>query len=130
MRPRNHVRLLALGLATWALFWVLGLPDYYQQYPTWALAVGTVLLTLGTGFVGRLVLARARPERRMERAAWLSFYFTVPFAALDAAYCGWYLGRGAAFLVEYWYLSVFYVIPWALFLPIGAMLGTRASARD
>ena len=51
-------------------------------------------------------------------AMWMSFYFTVPFALLDWIYCGVYLGHGAAFLRLYWYLTAFYFIPWALWLPM------------
>ena len=32
MKVRRHIRLLVLVTIAWALFWLLGLPDYYQQY--------------------------------------------------------------------------------------------------
>ena len=62
------------------------------------------------------------------RGFWLSLYYTVPFAALDAAYCGWYLGRGPGFLAEYWYLTVFYVTPWLTFMPTAWLLQRRSPA--
>lgn len=30
----------------WFCFWVLGLPDYYQQYPSAAIGIATVLLSV------------------------------------------------------------------------------------
>ena len=34
MRPENHIRLFILVSVAWGLFWVGGLPEYYQQYST------------------------------------------------------------------------------------------------
>jgi hypothetical protein len=34
MRFRSHLRLLVIVSVAWTLFWVAGLPDYYQQYST------------------------------------------------------------------------------------------------
>jgi len=121
--------LLAQGVAVWAAFWLLGLPSYYQQYPTVMLAVGSVLLSVAISLAAIAVLRRGRDETRMQRALWLSVYYTVPFALLDALYCGWYLGHGSDFVVRYWYLSVFYLTPWLTFMPTAALLrGARAPA--
>lgn len=127
MTLRKHWVLLLQGVSVWAAFWLLGLPSYYQQYPTVALAVGSVLLSVAISLAAIVVLKRGRDESRMQRALWLSVYYTVPFAVLDALYCGWYLGHGTGFLARYWYLSVFYLTPWLTFLPTAALLhGTRA----
>ncbi|WP_321418302.1 hypothetical protein [uncultured Desulfobacter sp.] len=32
MKPRKHLRLFSLVSIAWFLFWLAGLPDYYQQY--------------------------------------------------------------------------------------------------
>ena len=53
-----------------------------------------------------------------------SFYFTVPLALYDWLYCGLYLGHGIEFVSRYWYLSVYYAIPWIL-LPLMALLLNR-----
>jgi hypothetical protein len=81
-----------------------------------------VLLLLPIAAIVYLVLKRQRPERRLTIAAWLAFYFTVPLAVYDWLYCGLYLGHGAQFLSKYWYLSVYYGIPWALFPLIAHIL--------
>lgn len=115
---RFHLKLLAAGVATWLGFWLAGLPDYYQQYPTLWIGIGTVFLAIGTAWVGWRIISRAKPERRFSTAFWLSFYFTVPFAALDTAYCALYLGHGHDYLWRFWYLTVFYPLPWLLYLPM------------
>jgi len=122
LRPKTHLQLLASGVLTWAAFFVVGLPGYYQQYSTLFLALGTAALVPPTFWLGKRIIARQKPERRLPMALALAFYFTVPFALLDTAYCGVWLGRGHHYLVEYWYLTVFYVIPWALYVPLGLKL--------
>lgn len=128
MPPVAHLKLLAMAVAVWAAFWVLGWPEYYQQYATAPLAIGCALLLLAIAALGWRSIARRRPERRLARAAWLSFYFTVPLAALDTAYCGVHLGHGAAFLWRYWYLSSFYVLPWLIWIPMGMVARRGAPA--
>ena len=118
MRPRAHVQLLASAVAVWAAFWVVGLPSYYQQYSFTLLLIGTCLLVPPTAWIGLRMLRRARPERRWSLALWMSFYFTIPLAVFDSLYCGVYLGHGARYLSMYWYLTVFYFIPWLIYVPM------------
>ena len=125
MDARRHLKLLFMGVGIWAAFWVAGLPDYYQQYSTEVLAVGSVLLSVAISLLAIVALRRGRPELRRARAYWIAFYFSLPFLLLDALYCGWYLGHGAAYLSRYWYLSVFYLTPWLTFPPTEWLLRER-----
>ena len=122
MRTSGHLRLVALAVLVWAAFWVGGLPQYYQQYSFAALLIFSVLLVPLVAFAGLKVIGRVRAERRLQLGLWLSFYFTVPFAILDYLYCGLFLGHGWEFLRRFWYLTVYYVIPWLIFVPIGLWL--------
>jgi hypothetical protein len=97
MTPRKHILLLLQAVSVWFAFWLIGLPDYFQQYSTVTLAVGSIFLSVAISLAAVLVLRAGRDETRMSRAFWLSVYFTLPLAALDALYCGWYLGHGYAF---------------------------------
>lgn len=118
----SHLRLLLSGVGVWAAFWVGGLPSYYQQYSFTFLAVGTAALVPPSAWIGWRILRKDKPEHRAERGLWLAVYFTVPFVLLDSLYCGLYLGHGTAFFGLYWYLTVFYVVPWVLFVPMGLWL--------
>jgi hypothetical protein len=122
MDARRHIALLLQAILVWAGFWLLGWPDYFQQYSTMLLAVGCTLLSALFGIAAVWVLARSRPARRMQRALWLSFYFSVPFFALDWLYCGVHLGLGLDFLRSHWYLTVFYVSIWLQFPPTAWLL--------
>jgi hypothetical protein len=122
MQLHSHFKILAQAIFVWLAFWLLGLPDYYQQYSAAAVGIGSVILSVVISLLGLVVLLRISPKRRFVVAFWLSFYFTIPLALLDALYCGIYLGHGLSYLWKYWYLTVFYVSPWLTFLPTAALL--------
>lgn len=125
MNMRKHLRLLLQAVCIWGVFWLAGLPSYYQQYSTVAVAVACSVLSVGISLAAIVVLRGGREETRVSRAFWLSVYYTIPFVALDALYCGWYLGNGSAFITKYWYLSIFYVTPWLTFVPTAMLLRQR-----
>jgi hypothetical protein len=110
------------------VFLIGGLPSYYQQYSTlFMLLFDIVVLVPITGLV-YLVLRGIRQGRRLKVSAWIAFYFTLPLAVYDWLYCGVFLGHGMQFLSRFWYLSVYYVIPWIL-LPLVALMLDHRSAR-
>lgn len=121
-RLKAHGKLLLQGVAMWAFFWVAGLPQYYQQYSNVAMGIGTTLLAAAMAIVGVWMLGRVQPARRVMLAVWVSFYYSVPFLLLDAFYCGLYLGHGWAFIGHYWYLSIFYPLPWLMFVPMAYLM--------
>ena len=127
MKARRHLVLLSQGVGVWLAFWLAGSPAYYQQYSQLALALACVFLSVAISLCALLVLRRGT---RMRRAFWFSIYYTLPFALLDALYCGWYLGHGEAFVYRYWYLAIFYITPWLTFIPTAFLLngGERGAA--
>ena len=86
-----------------------------------------VVLVPITGVV-YFVLRGVGGEKRLRVSVWIAFYFTVPLAVYDWLYCGVYLGHGMKFVSTFWYLSVYYVIPWIL-LPAVALMLDRRTAR-
>jgi len=122
LNASSHAKMLIQMVLVWLGFWILGLPDYYQQYATAAIGAASAVLSVLISLACLAILVRTRPERRTNKALWLSVYFTVPFAVLDTLYCGIYLGHGLTYLWKYWYLTVFYVTPWLTLLPTAALL--------
>jgi len=115
MRKGWHIRLLVIATLAWAGFWVGGLPSYYQQYSTKFMVIfDLVALVLIAGVV-YLVLRGVKRKRLLKVSLWLAFYFTIPLAVYDWLYCGIYLGHGMGFIGRFWYLSIYYVIPWVVF---------------
>jgi uncharacterized membrane protein len=130
MSVRGHSSLLAQAIAVWFAFWLLGLPAYYQQYSTVALAVACVVLSIVFALAAIAVLRPGTSRSRYRRAFWLSVYYTVPFAILDTWYCGIYLGHGTSYFWKYWYLTVFYFTPWVTFIPTAILLGNEPENVD
>lgn len=122
MTPSKHLNLLIQSIVIWALFWIGGWPDYYQQYSPQVLGVACTIISVLISLAAIRILQRSRPENRRARAFWCSVYYTLTFAVLDTLYCGVYLGHGAQYLTQYWYLSVFYVTPWLTFMPTEVLL--------
>ena len=119
MNPRSHLRLGIIVTAVWGLFWLLGWPDYYQQYSTRRMVIFVVILApLFWGLVIRML--RSIKSGRIYKSIILSTYFTVPFFVYDYVYCGLYLGNGMGFLHKYWYLTIYYIIPWIM-VPLTAV---------
>jgi hypothetical protein len=121
---RGHIRIFLIATVVWIGFWVAGLPAYYQQYSNLLMLWFDSLLLIPIAAIVYFVVRRLRPERRLATAVWLAFYFTVPLAFYDWLYCGRYLGHGVHFIWRYWYLTVYYAIPWVL-LPLMALLINR-----
>jgi hypothetical protein len=124
MTIRGHVGIMLVATVVWAGFWIAGLPSYYQQYSNLQMIWFALLVLIPIAVITYFVLRRLPPEDRLTIALWLAFYFTVPLAVYDWLYCGLHLGHGVGFLSRYWYLTVYYAIPWVL-LPLMALLLNR-----
>lgn len=129
MKPAQHLNLLGQAVLAWLLFWLAGLPDYYQQYSTAIMGAACTLLSVAISLFALFLLSRGNPATRRSRALWLSIYYTLPFALLDTLYCAIYLNRGHFYIFKYWYLSIFYISPWLTFLPTASLLD-RYDARQ
>lgn len=149
---KTRVLLTPIGLTVFGLFTtlfvlagllvdkLLGLPDLLPERMRLSAAIPhsrlfmlwfDSLVLIPIAAIAYLVLRRLPPERRLTTAFWLAFYFTVPLTVYDWLYCGLYLGHGVQFIPKYWYLTVYYAIPWIL-LPLMALLlnHTRSGVKD
>ena len=130
MRRRGHIRLLLIASLVWAGFWVGGLPSYYQQYSTAFMALFALAVLVPITGVVYGVLRGVKRERRLKVSAWFAFYFTLPLAIYDWLYCGVHLGHGMQFLSRFWYLSVYYAIPWVVLPTVALMLNRRSAGES
>jgi hypothetical protein len=127
MSLRSHIRLGIIVTAVWGLFWLLGWPDYYQQYSTRRMVIFvSILALLFWGLVIRML--RSIKNGRIYKSIILSIYFTVPFFVYDYIYCGFYLGNGIGFLRKYWYLTIYYIIPWIMVPLTAAWIESKRAA--
>ncbi|HBE70514.1 MAG TPA: hypothetical protein DDW52_20405 [Planctomycetaceae bacterium] len=120
MTLRKHIELLIYSFVTWLSFYLLGLPEYYQQWYLWAKVVIVVGVTLLYFPVTRQTLLRYWDNgQHFKNSCWLALYLTVPLFVYDYLLLAWYKGLGIGFVVPYWYLTFFYFSFWLQFPFIG-----------
>ncbi|MEH6556987.1 MAG: hypothetical protein V7459_02460 [Oceanicoccus sp.] len=120
MTIKKHLQLLIYSFITWLGFYLIGLPDYYQQWPLWAKLALLPLVTAMYFPVTRYTLRQYwRDGRHFINSCWLAFYLTLPFFIYDYLLLAVYKDLGIQFVVPYWYLTFFYFSFWAQFLYIG-----------
>ena len=122
MKLTSHLKLLFFVTLVWFAFWLAGLPEYYRQYSTGSMILFVTIVFFPIYGVGYYLIKHRRRGSKFAHAVRLSVYFTLPFFVYDFIYCAWYLDEGWTFLSRYWYLSIYYVIPWIVFPPTGFCL--------
>ena len=125
MKLRNHLKLFIFVTIAWFLFWVAGLPNYYQQYSTQTMILFDLAILSPIWLVIYKSVKKARPGRAFLASVWWAFYISFPLFIYDILYAGIYLGHGLSFLWKFWYLTVYYILPWLLFPPTGWLLDKR-----
>jgi len=125
MKTKNHLKLLIIATLVWFIFLLAGMPDYYLQYSNQTMLLFVTILLIPISFIILIVFKPIKSERRLRIAFWYAFYFTVPLAIYDTLYCGLYLGYGFNFLWVFWFLSIYYVIPWILFPMLAIILNKK-----
>jgi hypothetical protein len=125
MRMRRHLYLLLIVSLAWFLFWIAGLPDYYRQYSAISMLAFDIIILPPIWILVYSRIKKTRSGRGLAVSVWLAFYVTVPLFLYDLLYCGYYLGRGINFVWEYWYLTVYYIVPWLIFPVTGWWVDQR-----
>jgi hypothetical protein len=125
MRPRNHFKLFIFVTIAWVLFWAAGLPDYYQQYSTKTMILFDLAILPLIWLIIYKSVKRAKPGRALVASRWWAFYISFPLFIYDLLYAGIFLGHGLNFLLDYWYLTVYYILPWLLFPPTGWLIDRK-----
>ena len=121
--PLKHLQLLTYSFITWLTFYLLGLPEYYQQWYPWAKVILVILVTLLYFPVSRYTLRTLWSDGDHERNAWwLALYLTLPLFVYDYLLLAVYKGLGIGFVVPYWYLTFFYFSFWWQVPAVGARL--------
>jgi len=124
MKIKNHIKLLVIVTIAWILFLIIGYPDYYRQYSTEFMIAFDIIILPPIWYIVYRSAKRTKPGRGFIISLWWSFYISVPLFIYDLMYCGLYLSHGMNFLVTYWYLTAYYIIPW-LFFPISGFIIDR-----
>jgi hypothetical protein len=127
MKVRKHIRLLIFVTLAWLLFWIAGLPDYYQQYFIKFMVIFDLAILSPIWFIIYRSAKHSKPGCGLKVCLWWSFYISFPLFIYDTIYCGFYLGHSISFLTKYWYITVYYILPWLIFPITGWLVDKRRS---
>lgn len=120
MTSKQHLQLLLYSFITWLSFYLVGLPEYYQQWPLWAKLVVLPLVTALYFPVTRYTLTKYWGDgQHLKNSLWLALYLTLPLFIYDYLLLAVYKELGIGFVVPYWYLTFFYFSFWVQFPYIG-----------
>ena len=112
----QHSKLLGYSFVTWLSFYLIGLPDYYQQWPFWIKLPLLPLVTLLYIPITKITLKKYWSDgQHVINSCWLAFYLTLPLFIYDYLLLGVYKDLGINFVFSYWYLSFFYFSFWLQF---------------
>ena len=128
MKPIHHIRLWTIVTVAWILFWIGGLPNYYQQYSTAFMIIFDLAILPPICFMVYNSVKKSKPGRGLTASLWWAFYISIPLFIYDLLYVGIYCRQGINFLWQYWYLTVYYILPWLLFPPIGWFVEKKRQA--
>ena len=120
MDTKKHFQLLAYSFITWLSFYIIGLPDYYQQWYFWAQITICVFVTLIYFPITRYTLEKYWTDgKHLVNSCWLALYLTLPLFVYDYLLLAVYKGLGIGFVIPYWYLTFFYFSFWIQFPLVG-----------
>ena len=124
MALKNHSYLLCLSTTFWAWFFLGGLwTNYYQDLSfANALIIVVIFPSIILALVGKGLLKTVAKTNYFKAAVISASYFAFVLLFYDFIYLKLYLGKGPNYLLDYWYLTFFSPIPYAILLPIGHQL--------
>jgi len=125
---KTHASLLLMAFVTWAIFVVIGLPDYYQSWHPNLKVIVCFAVTALYIPLGAFLIKRMFPDREyFLNSIWLALYLTVPLFTFDIVYIMGFLGEeNLLFVAKYWYLTFFYFSFWLQFPVLGLVMERAA----
>ena len=113
MTAKKHLWLIIYSFITWLTFYLVGLPEYYQQWPTWAKLLALPGVTILYFPITRFSLNTYWNDgQHLKNSYWLALYLTLPLFIYDYLLLALYKGIGIYFVIPYWYLTFFYFSFW------------------
>lgn len=107
----KHWRLLSFASIGWALFVIIGWPSYYQDWSFNNLLYFCVAVYFAIGLTIYSII-KQYSGNRFELSLWVAFYITIPLVCYDYIYIAFFRAEPFELYNRFWFLSVFYVIPW------------------
>ncbi|MEM6448261.1 MAG: hypothetical protein AAF704_17095 [Cyanobacteria bacterium P01_D01_bin.123] len=126
MTARKHLELLLYSFVTWFVFYLIGLPDYYQSwYFEVKVAICVVVTIVYFPATYYTLNSYWSDGKHLVNSVWLAMYLTLPLFIYYYLLIALYKGLGISFVFPYWYLTFFYFSFWVQFPLVGWWLKRR-----
>ena len=114
---KHHLLIFCMATTMWTFYLLGGLSsEYYQTWPFWkSLVVVNIIPSILLIPLGYYVLKHIVQHHYMRTSLIIAFYGSIPLVIYDILYIGLHLNKGLFFFKDYWYLTVFYFVPWVIF---------------
>lgn len=122
IETKHHILIFSLATTLWTFFLLGGLSsEYYQTWSFWPVfIIVDVFPTILIIPLGYYIMKYVVQHEYLRTSLLIAFYASIPLVIYDTIYIGFYLNKGLGFFVDYWYLTVFYFVPWII-MPLVAI---------
>jgi len=107
----KHIRLLRSCTLAWVAFAIIGWSSYYQAWSFKNLLYYCIAIYFGLGVAIYRMILRYEGNK-LVRSFWVAFYIAIPLMIYDYIYITFLRMEPFDLLNRFWFLSVFYIIPW------------------
>jgi hypothetical protein len=121
MTLKNQLHLLYLTTSFWTWFFLGGLwTNYYQDLSLInAILLGVIFPSSLLALTGKGLIKSITKNNYFKASVICAFYFAFVLMIYDFIYLKLFLGKSYAYLIDYWYLTIFSPIAFLILLPIG-----------
>lgn len=121
LKIKDHFTIFFIATSFWAFYFLGGLwSDYYQTWPfVKTLIIVDIIPVLFLFYPGKIFLKpftrNLKGNQIIIASLGVAFQISIPLLVYDFIYIVLFLNKGAHYLLDYWYLTFFSVIPWIIF---------------
>ncbi len=125
LKIKDHFTIFFLATSFWTYYFLGGLwSDYYQTWPfIKTLIIVDIIPTFFLFYIGKIFLKpftrNLKGNQIIIASLGVAFHTSVPLLIYDFIYLVLFLNKGAKYLLDYWYLTFFSIIPWIIFPIMG-----------
>jgi len=128
LKIKDHFTVFFITTSFWAYYFLGGLwSNYYQTWPFLkTLIIVDIIPIFFLLFIGKIYL---KPFTRNLKGGQIiiaslavAFHTSVPLLVYDFIYFVLYLDKDPGYLLDYWYLTFFSIIPWIVFPVMGFLI--------
>ncbi len=116
---KYQILLFSLSTTLW-IFFLLGSlsTEYFQTWPALqTLIIVDIIPAILLIPLSYYLLQSVIGHHYIRASLFAAFYASIPLVIYDVIYIAFHLKKGLFFFFDYWYLTIFYFIPWII-IPI------------